>query len=301
MNGWIVLLAAGAALGQQPRYISDDPGAKEAIERGLRRLAEEAGAFERLAPKVFGVEKLEQQSLVAPRRLRLSGEAPGPAIERHELISEYGFSSFRNAPGAVREFRQVVSVDGKPVRSREKARETLTAGMRSESDKARKKMLKDLERYGLNEGATDFGQLVLLFTGRQIRNYEFKFAGRQFVGPDSAILLEYRQGEGPDLFTVFEKREAIHQKTQGEVWLRERDGLPLRISLSITRRDGNLERQYLGVVDYLQSAFGLILPASITYREQVNGQAISETRFSYSDFRMFSADASVRFESEVPQ
>ncbi|MSV29681.1 MAG: hypothetical protein EXQ52_13185 [Bryobacterales bacterium] len=128
----------------------------------LDRLSEEAAAFRYLAPRMLAEERLEQMAVKPPARFRprigQSAEAPPkPVTQTKVVISEYTFSAFREAPDALHEMRQIVSVDGRKIRTPEKARQTLTAGVISADDRLRKQMLVELQKHGLLETAIDFG------------------------------------------------------------------------------------------------------------------------------------------------
>jgi hypothetical protein len=278
-----------------------DVPTEEKQRAALSRLAEEAEVFTQLAPKIFGQEKLEQRCLKPTRfRARLAGAQPTPQIQTREILSEYGFATLEDSPADVREMRQVIAVDGRQVRAPELARETLTMGLRTEGDKLKKRMLREFQSYGLQEAATDFGQMVLLFTKRKIGGFQFGFQRYDQMGADRVMVMGYRQTSGQDSLTVFQGREAIRASLQGEVWFRDSDGLPLRITLNSDRVDNKLQRRHVALVDYMQSAYGVLLPVSIHYQEQIGGQLLTESIFQYSNFKMFAANSEVKFTTEEP-
>jgi hypothetical protein len=289
--GFLLLLAASAP---------PDAG----LQRILARVSEEADVFRASAPKILAQEKLVQRSLQRPRRFRprLGAAALGPPPPRYrsrEIISEYGFGSFKEAPGALHEFRQVISVDGRQVASREKARRTLVAGLQSDDDRLRKRMLEDFEKHGLVGAATDFGQVLLLFTRRRLEEYAFSRAGGGQIGADRAAILSFRQTGGSGSLLIFERRRAIHQPLEGQLWVREDDGMPLRVVLSSTRQDGERTIRDEARVDYVMTPLGYLAPASIVHRAMVGGDLLVENQFEYSAFHMFTTDTDIRFRGEV--
>src|SRR5262249_18785822 len=145
------------------------------------------------------------------------------------IVSEYSYAMLQNAPGVLHEFRQVISVDGRPVSTPEKARHALSLGLKSENDRARKRMLEDFRELGLADAAMDFGQLLLLFTKRELQNYDFRVESADRLGADEAIVLSYAQRQGEQSMLVFEGRKTIRAKLDGKLWVRKSDGLPLRI------------------------------------------------------------------------
>ena len=182
-------------------------------------------------------------------------------------------------------------------------RETLAFGLTSANDRKKKKMLEEFEKRGLIGAVTNFGQILLLFEKRHLSNYSFKPDGRAMLGPEAALVFSFVQVEGPDSMTIFAGKEVIRRKLQGSVWVRESDYLPLRIDLVGSREAGEQTIEWYGLVDYDMSRFGVLLPASVVYREYSEGILLTENRFEYSGFRQFGAQSDIKFEveSEAPR
>ncbi|MEO7653881.1 MAG: hypothetical protein ABIZ80_25775 [Bryobacteraceae bacterium] len=276
----------------------------EPISRMTSRLAEEAEAFARTARSVFAEETLRQRTLGPQSRFRprvgAGANVPAkPSYRTREIVSEYGYSSLQEAPASLQEFRQVVRVDGRKVLAPGKARATLSFGLNSPRDQEKKKMLQEFEKYGLNGAAVDFGQVILLFTKRRLADYEFTPARMARLGADEAIVLTFRQTGGTESLTVFSGRHALRQKLSGEVWLRRQDFLPLRITLTAGRDEAKQHIRTEASVDYTRSAHGIVVPASVVYKETIGGELVSENIFRYSAFRRFGAESDVKF-TEIP-
>src|SRR3954452_16899759 len=93
------------------------------------RLSEEAEVFSHSARSVLSEETLRQRSRKpAPRfRPRIGDAATAPPKEEfltREIVSEYGYSSFKDSPAALHEFRTVTTIDGRKFQTVEKARRT---------------------------------------------------------------------------------------------------------------------------------------------------------------------------------
>jgi hypothetical protein len=266
----------------------------------LDRLSEEAEVFRTLAPNIVGRETLRHKARKDPGIFRFrvgSGalEPPDPEYQSREVISEYGFSYLEEAPEALLELRQIISVDGRDVAGHKRARQTLTLGIKNNDDRAKKKMLRRFEKSGLRGAATDFGQVILLFLRRNLDKYQFVDAGTRRIGADEAVVLQFSQRQGPEAFTIFQGREATHARLEGEIYVRASDYTPLRISMRTTVDDGEHVTLHLGSVDYFQSGYGVLLPATVSYRETVEGGLLVENVASYSDFQMFAVDAEIKF------
>jgi hypothetical protein len=286
------------------RLSAQQPPPASEIPNMTRRVAEEADVFAHQARSVLSEEKLQQRTRKAPSRFhpRIGDGAAQPPKQEfltREIVSEYGFSSLKDSPNALHEFRTVISVDGRKVLGAEKARRTLTLGVASPDDNLKKQMLRDFEKHGLVGAATDFGQVILLFTKRRLPDYEFIIAGVGRMGADAAAILAFKQKTGSESLTTFAGRSALHSGLQGFVWVRLPDYLPLRVRLVSSRKDGQYTFVTEASIDYTMSAHGCIVPASVYQRETVAGKLMTENTYQYGPFRKFGAQSEIKF-TEVP-
>lgn len=291
MRLWLGLMAATALTGQNMP-----------LPEILSRVSEEAEIFRRVAPETLAEETLTQRSLKPPPRFRRRGAtAPNAAPEKPEYLtrqitSEYSFATLRES-GALHEFRQVTAVDGRRVSTPESARHALGLGMRSEDDRARKRMLEDFQKVGLQGAATDFGQLILLFTKRQLENYDFRPDGYGRIGVDQMVVLAFSQRQGSPSMLVFEGRKTVRAKLDGQLWVRRKDGVPLRIILRSQWTEQKRVRKHEAVVDYTPTPFGIVEPASVKHSEFMDEELVTENLFRYSTFKKFGADAEIKFDT----
>jgi hypothetical protein len=272
------------------------------LQAMLNRVSEEAEVFAYSARAVLSEETLRQKARKGAVRFRPRiGEAatklPKEEFQTREIVSEYGYSSFKDSPAALHEFRTITSVDGKKVATQEKARRTLTMGMRSNDDGVKKRMLQDFEKHGLIGAATDFGQLILLFSKRRLKDYEFEIKGRDRIGADTAIVIAFHQNEGKEALTVFAHNAALRNTLQGFLWVRLPDYLPLRIRLLTSRKEGPFIMNTEGTVDYAMSTHGCLLPASVVHRDVIGDKLITENIFQYTPFRKFGAESELKFDT----
>jgi hypothetical protein len=277
---------------------------QDEIARMTGRIAEEADVFAHVARSVLSEEKLAQRTRKPAARFRPHiGEPPKEEFLVREIVSEYGYSSLKDSPAALHEFRTVISVDGKKLLAPEKARRTLTLGVRSTDDRAKKQMLRDFEKHGLIGAATDFGQLILLFTRRRLADYQFAVIGQDRIGADTAIVLSFKQKSGQEALTIFAGNAALRSELQGAIWVRNPDYLPLRIKLISARDEGQYVINTEATVDYTMSPHGCVLPAAVVHRDTVAGSLITENIFYYAPFRKFGAESELKFETppEAPK
>lgn len=274
-------------------------------EQLMARVTEEAETLRQNARLALTEEKLEQRVLRPQTR---SGPAIGqsaikpapPKLQTREIVSEYSIGSLGAGDSErLMEFRQVVSVDGKPVQTTEKARHALSLGLTSREDKARKRMLEDFEHHGLVGAVTDFGTLLLQFTKRGIRELRITPAGTALIGPDRVQVFAYEQISGTGGVLDFQHRKAVRYPLKGQLAVRASDGLPLRITAGIHRVEDGHEYDDQGTVDYVQTTHGFVGPVAVVHRGFVDKQMVIENHFTYGPFHRFGADAEIKF-TEVP-
>jgi hypothetical protein len=284
----IACCLAGAA-------VPDDP-----VGRILARVSEEAEVFRQMAPRLITQETLAQRTLKAPPRFRPRiGQAalqpPKPEYRTREIVSEYAFSNFKDSPGVLREFRQIETIDGRRLVTQAKARETLAAGMRTEDDRSKRRMIETFEKHGLTGAAADFGQVLLLFTRSRLSDYSFSVHGQGRIGAEQATILSFAQHAGSGSLVIFQTRKALHVPLAGELWVRQPDGLPLRVVLRAARNEGFEEVRDEASVDYVMTPHGVLAPVAVVHREFSGDLMRAENVFRYAPFRLFAADADIRF------
>ena len=274
------LFAAGLAIqGQDPPR----------LEQALSQIASHASQFWHSAPGYTARETLQQKAIVPSRRRLRIGQAalepPKPAFRDREIVSYYGFSSYKAAPEALHEFRRVISIDGKPRADAAAARAGLQNVLLSSDDRKKRSLLEEFQKDGLGSAAIDFGQLILLFTRSNLPKYSFELAAEGMVGADRALIITFRQLAGNDSLHISEAGKNIRRPLQGELRLRESDLLPLRVALTSEHDEAGLPIRDNATVEYTPSPSGLILPAAVAYRRYVNDQLRVENVYQYSDWQ----------------
>ncbi|HXS96870.1 MAG TPA: hypothetical protein VN736_19855 [Candidatus Limnocylindrales bacterium] len=272
----------------------------------LSRVTEEASIFQQNMPEALSQETLQQRSLLPPSRFRprtgnAVNDAPKLRLRVREIVSEYSVGHLKDSDSTdLVEFRQVISVDGKPVQSADAARRALSLDMQSADDRIRKRMLEEFAKNGLVDIATDYGLILLAFTPRGIENMTLQPAGETQIGADRALGFAWKQKTAAGGELEFHGRQAAHRALQGMLWVRAADGLPLRISAFADHIDpAHHEIRDEATVDYAPSAHGFLTPASVVHRHIVDRRLITENLYRYAPFKLFSADADIKF-TEIP-
>ena len=268
----------------------------------LSRVAEEAAILQQNAPKSLSREVLEQRALMPATRFRprigknATATARPPRLLVREIVSEYSVGTLKESVVQnLTEFRQVISVDGRKIQSPERARHALSLGITSPDDRIRKRMLEDFARHGLVDIATDYGIILLAFSKRGLENMKVELAGEEQVGADAAWVLNWQQTSPEAGMLEFLGNQASRLALQGRLLVRQSDGLPLRIQSWSEHDQASRKVRDEATVDYVQSAHGFLVPASVIHRHMVDGQVITENLYRYEPFKMFSADAEIKF------
>ncbi len=275
------------------------------LPQALARVSEEAAVLQENLPKTIAQETLTQKATLPPSRLITFGSAgnvatPKPRMVSHEVISEYSVGHLKNSDSQnLFEFRQVVSVDGKPVRSVERARRELTLGIRSQDDAVRKRMLQDYAKFGLVDVASDYGLILLAFTKRGLATTAVKLEGTARIGADTALVLGWKQGTADAGELEFRGKQAVRQALEGTLWVRESDGLPLRIQAWAEYEQSKHRIRDEATVEYAMSSHGFLTPASVVHHHIVDGHLMTENLYRYDAFKLFASDSDIKF-TEAP-
>lgn len=277
--------------------------ADELTQKMTARVSEEAEAFHKIALEVLGTEKLHQSAVKAQTRFhpRVANAPQKPQWQDHNVVSEYGFATFTGQAGAIHEVRQVVSFDNRKVSDTKKAQDALAKAITASDDGQKKELLKEFERYGLNGAVTDFGQILLLFTRRDLERYEFTARGARMIGYDRALVFSYKQLDGPEALTLFEQNKGDHAnrlRIEGEIRVRASDFVPLQITLAATQGDAPNSIREEAAVTYAMSKYGALLPTATEHHELRNGKLVVQNDFTYADFHKFGASSELKFDAK---
>jgi hypothetical protein len=278
-------------LGPEPAIVAAAQGGQQdaRLTQVLPEIARTAATFWREAPDYTARETLNQKALMPPkRRLRVGAsavEAPKPQFTHREIVSYYAFSSFRTTSEALHEFREIVSVDGRAITDADSARAKLRATVNAADDTSKNELLAKFEKSSLAVAATDFGQLVLLFTKPNLGKYTFESRGWALVGADHAMLVDFRQAAGGEALRIAEPGKDVREPLAGQIWIRESGFAPLRISLQNSRRERSKKIRDEARVDYEPKPDGMVLPVSVVYRRFVDEDLTVEAIYEYTDWQ----------------
>jgi hypothetical protein len=246
----------------------------------LQKVADAAARFPITAVRYSAREILQQKAATPAKTkhgVRVGGSAAQPVhLDEREIVSWYGFSAPRGAPQALAEYR-------KPAASC--SAEEFEHELHAAGDREKEKLRQDFEKQGLHGTATDFGQLLLLFSKTKQSEYAFSLGSSERIGADQAQVIHFEQRAGDAALKIAEGRRRIKEPLTGELWIRQSDGAPLRITLTALRRQGDREVRDDARVEYDSLASGVVLPAAVVHRRFVNDELAGEDVYRYSDWR----------------
>jgi hypothetical protein len=287
--------------------------ADDRTQQLVAALSREADAFRKIAPDLIGQETLFQRAMKPPKggfHIRVGASAkkpPEPVWQERRILSEYSFAAFAGEGGALHEVRRVTEVDGRAVQDSKKAQEELAAIVTAPDDKRKKELLEQFEKYGLVGAVTDFGQLLLLFNSRDVMHYEFTYRRTEIQGVAPLLVFGYQQIDGPEGLTVITAQNGAQHgdsaqtmRMRGEVWVRESNFIPVRITLATGQGEGPEQVREEASVDYSMSSYGALLPLWTEHRELRGGNVVVENKFSYTDFHKFGAATQINFGAAKP-
>jgi hypothetical protein len=212
------------------------------------------------------------------------GKPDAIVVQTREIVSYYSLGTLKSAPEALREFRHIFIVDRIPIEDEKWALDEFRSELQPRDDPARRALIENFEKRCLASAATDFGQLLLLFTRTNLPKYDFGLAGEARIGDDQAWRIAFTQKAGAESLHIFEAGAKRTDRLQGEVTVRQGDYLPLRIDLNDSHKHGESEIRDEAKLAYMVVSGGL-LPAALVYRRYVNNQLALESVYRYSDWQ----------------
>lgn len=105
------------------------------------------------------------------------------------------------------------------------------------------------------------------------------------VGADRALIIRFKQTSGNDSLHISDAGKKVRRPLEGELWVREGDYLPLRITMTAQHLEDKAEIRDEARVEYAPLQSGLVLPAAVTHRRYVADKLYTENIYQYSDWQ----------------
>lgn len=252
------------------------------------RIADAAERFSQTAQQYMCRETLEQR-VIRPRSVRkVKGNAvaagSAPQYDHRRIVSFYTFTTVGRS-AAIREIRQVLTVDKETVAKEFEGRRSFRNALLSRDDESKGRLLNSFGAEGLSGVTTDLGQMVLLFDRDSIKNFVFEYDREETVGGTPTMVIRYTQKRGTEGVRINEGGKQTKGALRGWLWVRLPDDLPLRITMISARSEKKQEIRDEAEVDYAENPNGALLPAAVLHRRWENDILAAEDDFRYSEWQ----------------
>jgi hypothetical protein len=186
-------------------------------------------------------------------------------------------------------FRDVYSVDGRPVRNRSDRLLKLFVEAPPGGYGQALRIRDESSRYNMGGGTwdTNVPTFALQFLSEELRGrFTFALKGHERLDGVDTIVVEYQESSSP---TVIVGRGGEDVPARGRFWVDPGDGRILRTTLETrpTGCDNTLE-----VTFRHEPSLGILVPGRMTERRDA-GLEVVEGRATYSNFRRFRVDTSI--------
>ena len=156
-------------------------------------------------------------------------------------------------------------------------------------------MLEQFEKLGLVGAATDFGQMLLLFSRPALPRFHFNYKAPGRLAGSAVSIVQWYQLDSEASARVFRGNDMTRVKMKGEIWFRDSDNRPVRITALIPIRENDRDVVHEAEIDYYRSTYGVMLPRVVRYKKIAGKDLVVENYGFYSNYRMFKVEAEIKF------
>jgi len=235
----------------------------------------------------------------------------GKVKKQRKVISDLLIYQMQTNSVVMDEFRITREVDGKLVgKGEQQAIELLKALAKSKNSEQERKRLRD---ENLKYTLTYYRWGITLQPAAALRNdmrpsYTFDLIGREKLGNREVLLLRYQSnGTTPSSSNLVMHFTNPKIGESGKIWLDSEDSRIWRWESEKTVVDRDITSPAIFMrdeIEYVTSAFGILLPKTITTtffdKQEANGRAVRLTgriTYTYDAFKRFDVSA----DSEIPK
>lgn len=253
LNSLFVLFYANAAFGQDSL-----PDVKEIINKAAEQQSVYVNTFKNLIAQENKTVELYNET--------------GNVKKTRKIVSTFIIYELSKNAAQIAEFRNVLSVDGKPVKNSDKrAQKFFEKIAKAESSKKEvEKLIDESLRY--DRYLKIFGFTIssaYTFSENLIPYFDFQIAGKENYNGREVFLLSYRQlRESPDLKITSDKDIKLNARLSGLLWLDAETFQVWREEREITVQPEMFDNPVMTsqeTYEYQQSGFGILTPKKITY------------------------------------
>jgi hypothetical protein len=262
------------------------------LTRLLSGVGADAGRFRSGAPAYFGAESWTEYSTAVPhpphkRRLHLGlpPQSPAEATVTRQIVSLYALAPMNRRAESLFEFRQVLSVDGKPAGDPDKLRQQFLDALNSEDSKRLRRLRDNFENQTMSGIMIDFGQLILLFTRPRQKEYSYEIKPPVQIGAISATPIEFSQKSGAQSLHISDSGGGEQDTPLHGQIIVSPSGTVLQIRLTADRKVNSHQIHDEAQVDYTAIAPHALVPVSVVHRRTSDGKTLYQDVFTYSNWQ----------------
>ena len=266
-----------------------------ALTRLLSGIGTDAGRFRSGAPAYLGTETWTEYSTAAPhkpgkRRLHFGlppkTPAESTATVTRQIVSLYALAPMNRRAESLFEFRQVLSVDGKPSGDPAQLRQQFVDALTSEDSKRLRRLRDNFENQAMSGILIDFGQLILLFTRPRQKQYSYELKPTEHIGALTAARIDFTQKTGDQGLHISESGgDEQDTPLHGQIMVSPADGSVLQIRLTADRKVNDHQVHDEAQVDYTSIAPHALVPVSVVHRRTQDGKTLYQDVFTYSNWQ----------------
>jgi hypothetical protein len=281
--------ASSSASSQHPIVgAARDPELEDVLQRVGRYVAN----YGEQASLIVAVERYEQRYQNPP-----AGERP-----QRKLLAEFALFKTRDAAGWVG-FRDVISVDGKPIPDRRDRLQSLLRAGTPDVLEARR-IADESARFNIGPTRRNFNEptaALFFFLPASQQRFAFTREGMATVDGVTAIEIDFRETGSPTVIRTLDGRDV---PAQGTIWVLPSAGTVLRTKLTVSGFGGPRTSSTVDVTFARDNRLKLWLPVKMTERHEAPAvlarlsnwitttPAVVTATATYGDFKRFETSAS---------
>lgn len=285
----IALVAAPEA---QKNGTDDGDDIPPRTDPALRSLLTKAGAY------ALGYRKLCRELVAEERMTQKEYDRKGRLKNQRSFVSDYLFVSLPSNPDMTVEFRDVISIDGKPVPGRNQGLLALFQSKSSNAFEEARRVTKESTKHNL--GRERFSNMVnfclsfLLPVFQRVIEYQAPESENSEQG--DRIILQFRELTEQTALRAVTPYGRKPIPSQGRIWLSKPDARVLKVDFTFKREDelNPVAGRYLS--EYQLGVDNLLLPHRFEeyfYDVKDPERVVFRSVATYSNFRHFSVDVRI--------
>jgi hypothetical protein len=258
----------------------------------LRDLLVRAGAY------ALGYRKLCRELVAEERMIQKEYDRKGKLRKQRSFISDYLFVALPSAPDFAVEFRDVVSIDGKPVPRRSQGLLELFRKKSSNAFEEARRVTQESTKQNLGKKRTsNMVNFCLSFLIPQFQGgIEYQFLPPQNSAEVDEFVLQFRELTDETRLGAVSPMGRKPIPSQGRIWLSKPDAKVLKIDFTFRQEEEFYPIFGRYLIEYQLGVDNLLLPHRFEeyfYDTKEPERVLFESVATYSNFRHFSVDVKI--------